>query len=81
MPPLDGAVYPPRVEPPTFAQRFPRWAMAIRTVPWVVLTVLMVDRLRTEGFSWFVVIGLVIAASNFGYHLAKLDGLRPDTDA
>lgn len=77
MPPLEGAVYPPRVEPPTFAEKHPRWAMAFRILPWLVLTLLMVDRLRLEGFSWFVAIGLVIAASNFGYHVAKIDELRP----
>ena len=73
MQPLEGAVYPLRVQPPTWAERHPRLSVAVRPLPWLILTMLMVDRLRTEGFTWFAVIGLVIFAFNLGYHVSKLE--------
>lgn len=78
MPPLEGAVYPPRVEPPTFLDRHPRVKSLVAMGFAAIWTALMVARLQRDGFSWLVVIALIAAASGLGYHFAKLEG--PDKE-
>lgn len=77
MPTLEGAVYPPRVDPPTWSDRHPRLVIALRLIPAVAMMIASVLWLKRDGFSWLWTISLAAWASNFGYHLAKLE--RPDT--
>ncbi|WP_353952090.1 hypothetical protein V6K52_01220 [Knoellia sp. S7-12] len=78
MPPLEGAVYPPRVEPPTWADTHPQMVIVLRLIPAVAMTILSVLFLKRDGFSWLWTISLAAWASNIGYYLAKLEG--PDED-
>ena len=77
MPPLEGAVYPPRVDPPTFLDRHPRVKSSVAMGFAAIWAALMVARLQRDGFSWLVVIMLIVAAWGLGYHFAKLE--RPDS--
>lgn len=74
--PLEGAVYPPRVEPPTFLDRHPRVKSLVAMGFAAIWAALMVARLQRDGFSWLVVIALIAASWWLGYHFAKLE--QPD---
>ncbi len=76
MPPLEHAVYPPRVDPPTWADTHPRLVTALRLIPAVLMTIVSVLWLKRDGFSWVWTISLAAWASNLGYYIAKLE--QPD---
>lgn len=83
MPPLEHAVhtYPPRVDPPTWADTHPRMVTVLRLIPAVVMTIASVLFLKRDGFSWLWTISLAGWASNLGYYVAMLVRPKPPVAA
>lgn len=78
MPPLVGAVHPPRVEPPTFFDRHPRIKAGVDLLFPTLWMLLMVMWLKRDGFNWLVVAALVLASGTVGGKIATFP-TRDDT--